>query len=494
MNPSDIHQFRRQSPVSILLILLKFFQALLRQAWPLLIIYFLGSKNRFESIILTVGIFAGVGSTIYSIIAYFNFYYAIKGEELHIHSGLLNKTRLNIPFDRIQAINLVQNPIHRFFGVVGLKIDTAGSTQQEADISALSRAEAEMIQEIIFGHKKDEVADTEEADIPVADRQQKIFQLDLHTLIRTGLTQNHLKAFGIVIATLFGFYQFGEDIMGEKQMSTLLKNFFGDNPKNILGVFLQWLPLLLLISVVISVGNVVLRYFNLILLKTANGFKSIAGLFTRHEQSASLGKIQFIEWDRNFLMKWLGLFSLSLKPATSGRTRQQQTIFVPGCGQNQIDELKNAYFGPIDQWPAEVHPISSLIILRRTLYFGLLPALFLMLISYNAGAKALIWLLLIPLSYWVNYRYHKKWKFYVNELGIQTNKGVLSDRSSLLKWHKIQSVALRQSIYQRRKNLADIYLYTAAGTIQIPFVELEKARKLQNFALYKIASSQEAWM
>ncbi|WP_424288599.1 PH domain-containing protein [Daejeonella sp.] len=52
----------------------------------------------------------------------------------------------------------------------------------------------------------------------------------------------------------------------------------------------------------------------------------------------------------------------------------------------------------------------------------------------------------------------------------------------------MQSVKISQSPYQQRKFLADLSLHTAGGTITAPYIPLEAARELQNFALFKIES------
>lgn len=69
----------------------------------------------------------------------------------------------------------------------------------------------------------------------------------------------------------------------------------------------------------------------------------------------------------------------------------------------------------------------------------------------------------------------------------------MGKRTVILKWEKIQSVKITQSLFQQCKSLADLIINTAGGTITAPYIPLEDARELQNFALYKVESSGEPW-
>jgi putative membrane protein len=110
-----------------------------------------------------------------------------------------------------------------------------------------------------------------------------------------------------------------------------------------------------------------------------------------------------------------------------------------------------------------------------------------------ADEKALL-LLLMPfyvfLYFWL---YSRKFLFSWTSNLIHINTGVFGKRTVILKWEKIQSVKISQSLYQQRKSIADLVIHTAGGTITAPYIPLEAARELQNFALYKVESSRDGW-
>ena len=61
--------------------------------------------------------------------------------------------------------------------------------------------------------------------------------------------------------------------------------------------------------------------------------------------------------------------------------------------------------------------------------------------------------------------------------------------------YKIQSVKFSQNIFTKKRGLANITIYTAAGeNLTIPYISDKIASDLYNFLLYKIESTEEAWM
>ncbi|MCZ6911743.1 MAG: PH domain-containing protein, partial [Proteobacteria bacterium] len=76
-------------------------------------------------------------TTTAAFLRYWFFRYRITGNSVLIRDGVLKKTQLDIQFDRIQAISTQQNVIFRAFGLVTIKLDTAGSAKQEGHLPAV---------------------------------------------------------------------------------------------------------------------------------------------------------------------------------------------------------------------------------------------------------------------------------------------------------------------------------------------------------------------
>jgi putative membrane protein len=72
--------------------------------------------------------------------------------------------------------------------------------------------------------------------------------------------------------------------------------------------------------------------------------------------------------------------------------------------------------------------------------------------------------------------------------------GIFVTKYTLLKYYKIQGVALEQSIFQQRNGHANLNIFTASGNLSIPYIELEKAQTLLNVILWKVEISDRGWM
>jgi putative membrane protein len=129
------------------------------------------------------------------------------------------------------------------------------------------------------------------------------------------------------------------------------------------------------------------------------------------------------------------------------------------------------------------------------LFLGLLPAIVFIPFTWQwIGIKsllALVYALLVFLFTWLHVRKFRLWAY--DDI-VFIRRGFLGKSDMMLKWFKIQSVTLSQSIYQRNKKLANLTLSTAAGKITVRYLPLLVARQLANYALYKVESSGEPWI
>jgi len=482
---------------------------LISQAWPFLLVIILpyfnfntnsSSSSEENSYFANFIIFLTVFSTVSSIVAYFKFYYYIKDDEFVIEKGFFQKVKINLPFDRIQTINFEQGPIHQLFNVVRLEVDSAGSVSNEIAIQAISRADAEYIRSYILKEKAKLAPSKEETLSPTIQEESPSELLMHHSpldLLKIGVSQNHLRGLGIIFGFFFWIFQSIESFLPELKEGDDPLEYLQEN----LGLQFEasiWAALfitLIVFSVGISLFSTVFRYYDLKFSKTPQGFKVVSGLFTKQERSANLKKIQMIQWGDSILKRIFGIFRLYLYQASSAALSAGRAIGVPGCYEEQIQTVRATYFPNEKEQPYETHGISPLIIGRRLLYYGVLPLLLLLATFYSpTNYSYLLLLLWLPFIYFTSVRFHQNWKMHISPEGILTEQGIIGKEYILLQWYKVQSVSIRQSFYQQRKNVADIYFFTAAGNVSVPYLPLDKALALKNYVLYKVETDQREWM
>ena len=68
---------------------------------------------------------------------YFTFQFDFNKNDFIVKKGFLKKTKLSVPLNKIQQINLNQNFIHKFLNLYEIQMDTAGSDSKEVSIKAV---------------------------------------------------------------------------------------------------------------------------------------------------------------------------------------------------------------------------------------------------------------------------------------------------------------------------------------------------------------------
>src|SRR3712207_6686316 len=114
-----------------------------------------------------------VGSALWGFLSWRATTYDVSGGAFHLRQGVIQKNDRTIPLEHFQSVDTVQGFIQRLFGVVELRVETAGggASEPDASLSALDRDAAETLRREIEGSRREGVAeDAEEAGPAVLRR------------------------------------------------------------------------------------------------------------------------------------------------------------------------------------------------------------------------------------------------------------------------------------------------------------------------------------
>ena len=101
-------------------------------------------------LLLTLGIVMGVRAWSYK-----HLWYEVGPEEFSLYSGILNKKRVHVPYQRIQSVDQVATLLQRIFGVCSVSIDTAGGSNNKAIIVPyMAKGAAEILRRELFARKQ----------------------------------------------------------------------------------------------------------------------------------------------------------------------------------------------------------------------------------------------------------------------------------------------------------------------------------------------------
>ncbi|MDX2247965.1 MAG: PH domain-containing protein [Bacteroidia bacterium] len=506
MNNFSLDTPQRQSPLAIAFILAKFLRQAVRRFWPLVLIIIFNRGDSYFAWFLGFLLVMSFVQLVLSLISYYNYYFHVKGNELLIQKGVLQKTRLNIPFDRIQTINFQQNILHQILNVVSVEVDTAGSSKSELSIDALSREHAEALRNYILVKKEAIARETQSAEVPseelppsptqslASNSDKLVFTMGPVDLMKVGVSQNHIQTALVLLGSLFGLIQIFDDIREDAYTYIFEEIWVFQEVYGWIAFFAAFI-IWLIAAFFVSMFRTALRYFNLKLWQTEKGFKIIAGLLNRREQSAAHQKIQIIRWFTDPLKQLFGLFTVSLYQASSREVSTRRAINIPGCYAPQLEEILSTNFPPEIRQNYTEHTISPRIISRQVLFFGVLPVVgFTTARLISGDMMGLLSLLWIPAVWLLSRRFQRRWRWWINEDTLMTRSGLIGTKFTLLHLYKVQSVKITQSPFQRKHALASVDLYTAAGNVSLQYIDFQLARKLRDYALYKAESDPRAWM
>ena len=488
----------RQSLVAILLIIFKTYRVLVRQVWPFLLLYlFKGKTGGFGNHFLIGLTVVAVIGMFYSIINYFRYYFYVNQDELVIESGVFKRSKLNVPFDRIQTINFEQNIIHRIFNVVRLKIDTAGSAKAEFQFHAIDHEAANDLRDLLLSKKKSSAKSLVEEETAQEKKEEytTIMKLDLIDLIKAGAVENHLRSGGLILAGMWWIYSTIQDTVRDFDIENDMDETIIAQLGSGLVIVIILVVLFFLLSFLVSMVRMVITNYDLKFMRSENGFKINGGLFTKKDVSALDHKIQVISWGDNPLKKLIGIKDLRLKQASSIVLNKKTSIKIPSCKEEHIDLVKNTLYGEKAFEGIDYSPIDKRYFYRIALILGSIAIIIVSALTFFEAYKQAIILfigaIVIIFSFYLSYR---KKRYGYNKEMIVIRGGTYGDKTEMLPIHKIQSLSRHQSPYQRRKDLASLTLFTASGRVGIPYIDNTIAKRIMDEFLYRIEVDKRKWM
>ena len=495
----DFSQPMRQSYAAIILIAYRLYKILIRNLFPFILVFlFGGSLKEGGSIIYLISAVAILGA-IYSVISFFKYYFYLEDGNLIVQKGVLKRSMLEIPFDRIQSINFEQNVLHRVFNVVKLNMDTAGSSGSELQLNALNHDMASALSNYILSHKTNssKQESLQEGNVSTSVGKKIIFNLTIPQLLKVGITANHLRSGALII---FFFLWIGENLRDigldvEEKMEDYVP--VAEAMSNSLIIVSIGLILFMMIAFVISLVRTVLKYYDLNMYRIGDGFVIESGLLNRKEHAAKDDKIQLLSWSQNLLQKWGKIFELKMKQASSVEVSDKQSIIVAGLDAEDIENTENYLF---KQHKTEIdnmtlQPVDKYYRYKKFFYRSLFlwPVIgyFIYNDQYDFAIYTVVFYVILMIG--AHLAFTKK-RYGLSDSMVVIRGGTWGQEATMLLLHKIQNVMLTQTPFQSRRSLGSLVLFTASGSVQIPDIDYNKCREMQDYLLYKVESSKESWM
>jgi putative membrane protein len=495
-NTSNFSELSRQSPKGILVIYFGLLFKTLKLTWVLIFIFIRRITQIPADKIIFFYLFIAAILVFLFVRAYLTyraFQFKIENNYFILQQGILKKTNMAIPFDRIQNINFKQNIIQQLINVYQVNLETAGSNTTEIDIKALNYKDAQLLKEQMSLQKND----NEEA-VKLEDNKP-LLTINFKELLKVSVTENHLQSLLIFTALLFGLFQQVKDAFnGLGKDEEFNKYLEVDSNALFSNLIVLLFILVLLIGFISSFVRVLLFHFNLSVFIRNESFEINQGLLTKKSIILKKEKVQNITISTNPIKKLLGISFVVFKQAVSGKVNQKQNkqIKIVGCKAHQIQIIKDLLFNfkyveasekekPDTYYKARMYVRSFIgLLIINSIGYGLLLTFSWFFI--NLG--------LIPLSILLIHLKYKKQYYKFDDDLLLIGSGRIETHNTYLPFFKVQNIQIRQTIFQQRKNIVDIVFQTASGKITIPCLKAAEAYKIYNYTLYKVQTSTNSWM
>lgn len=156
---------------------------------------------------LAFAVVGTAGAAIFGAIRWAATVYSFAGDAVRLREGWLSVKEVEIPFTRVQALDVEQGPVQRLFGVQAVHVQTGGGgAGGEIVLRALAPADVARLRELLAGRRPQALPEQR----PEAPERR----LSRRMLLVAALTSGQL---GVILPLLAGFSQVIDDLFGDPQ-------------------------------------------------------------------------------------------------------------------------------------------------------------------------------------------------------------------------------------------------------------------------------------
>jgi putative membrane protein len=459
---------KRLHPITAVLNALKSLKELIIPFFAIVVFGSKGSGMVFLPFIIGAAIVLLI--LVFGIISWARYTYRIEEGELRIEYGIFVRKKRYIPFERIQSLDHSEGIFHRPFGLVKVKVETAGSSGldgAEAVLTAISKKEAAAIQSVLQNIKLRDVEIDEQME---EVREEILYKISMKELLLLASTSGGV---GVVISAVIAFISQFDEIIPYETVFDELKEFIASGV-----IFVSLIVFVgLLLSWIIAVIGMVFKYADFTLRKVDDDLIITRGLLEKKQLTIPLNRIQGIRISENLLRQPLGYASVYIVSAggSAADTESSAVNILPFIKKTKVREIIEGHIeGHLlseDITPAPKRALMRYII-RGWLYVIPISAA----VIFFLKLWGLLSLLLFPISAVWSYLKFKDagWRQLGNQLTL-SYRGIIKHTVYMHK-NKIQALTIRESYFQRKKDLGsiDATLMSGIGGAGGTVVDIEK--------------------
>lgn len=426
-----------------------------RNLLTLFIIFFLSGQR--ESTAFFNLFFLGVTLVvllIYGVLSWQRFTFQVQDNKLIIKYGVISTNTLSLTTDRIQVIDISAGPVQRLFGLVRVKIQTAGASSKETEISAISRERAEQLRNLLRSGKEETTVSENQEEVPA-----KEMKLSPEDLVLTASTSGRIGIILSIGVALFGrFSEFFSESEIYAYLNTLTES---------VGIGMTFYQ-----PVIVAIGLLVLAWVASFVstFVAFSGFTLSAdgkelhikkGMLENQQLTLPYNRIQAIKIEEGVFRQPFGLMSLSIESAGYGEEQSISTTLYPILRKRDLPAFIEEILPGYELTDNQVGPPPRA--LRRYLIRSLLfPIVAASAVSWFFPYGYLVFLVL-PFAATLGWLRFRDARIGVKDNLLMVRQRTFALQTSIIKKNRIQDTDLSANFFQRRASLSNFGVSVASG-------------------------------
>ncbi|ADJ15377.1 PH domain-containing protein [Halalkalicoccus jeotgali] len=423
---------------------------------PLVIFIAFPSGSAFGGIGLAIAVLAtvvGFGAVVAWQLAYYRrFDYETTPDTFDIRSGVLSRRHREIPYRRVQNVDISRNVVQRALDIAELRIETAGGGETEAVLRYVGYEEAKRLQDELRRRKRAE--HSTEGGTQASDEEDLLYAITPEDLAVLAVASFDLRLASF-LSVLLSF-------AGPPVLLELLT----DLPVSPFLVVGAVVVLVVIASALLSGAGAVLGTYGFRLTRSGEELRYERGLIQRFDGSIPLDKVQSLVVRENLLKRLLGYASLAVEtagyaPGQDGGVGSESAVPIADRGTvrtiaREIEPFEEPTFVRPPKRARRRYAVRYLLalgVLAGLVYAGTL------VLGFEMYWYAL--LLGLPLA---PVAAHYKWASRGYCLGadhVLTRTGFWNRTTRIVPYYRVQNAIHTQTVLQRRWRLASVVIDTA---------------------------------
>lgn len=439
-------------------------------------------------IVILIGI---IGICGWQIAYYKRFRYELTHDTFDIRSGVISRRNREIPYRRIQNVDISRSLLQRVIGVAELRLETAGGGQSEAHLRYVGYDEAKRLQEEVRSRTRG--IERGEIDLDRGERDDGgiptlLYQISDRDLAILAIASFDLRVLSVLVVGLT-FVAPGVLI----DLITVI-------PIEPVAIILAVLLIVVISSAILSGTSAIINNWGFELSRIGDELRYERGLLQRYDGSIPLDKVQTLVILENVIMRYFKYASLKIETAgyAPGQGAAESARAVPISDRETTFAIAKDVEDFGDDYTFSRPAVQARIryAWQYSLMLGIVVAI---AYAVNWGTEfAFRWWLLLTLAILIPFAAHFKWKhrgYAITRHHILMRTGFWRRQTHIVPYYRIQNVDFVQSILQRRWGIATVVIDTAgsSGLIAgdpIAFdIHEEEATLLQNRLAQELQSS-----